>query len=191
MSQKGLAAIDFLYGALRGAALFAGLVYAYLAPGVQGKEPVLAFAVFAGYGAAFYALGYRALVTGHKPQFYAVLGAADLVFTIVLMHMTGGEQSPFYRALYLWVAMPAFYFGMRTGTLASGVAFAVYLWFFSAQKPVPIFNLLVTAFGLLLHGPVIGFLVDRDRALQRELASLRAQPAAERQAPAASPGPAE
>ncbi len=160
--------IDYVYAALRTAALAFGVAYAYLdqGGGVGVRTDMLvAFGVFAAYGMLAYVAGFSALTSGHNHGFYAALGAADLLFVVYLMHLTGGVQSPFYRALYLWVAMPAFRFGLRTGSLASAVAFAVFSWFFFTGT-LPVWEVGVKAGGLLLHGPLIGYLVDRERSSQ-------------------------
>ncbi|HEX7479613.1 MAG TPA: hypothetical protein VF331_17540 [Polyangiales bacterium] len=167
---QNLEPIDYAYAALRTGALIVGVAYGYFGcVGATARTDVLlAFGAFAAYGMVAYVAGFRALSSGHNHGFYAGLGAADLVFVIYLMHLTGGEASPFYRALYLWVAMPAFRFGSRTGTLASALAFAVFVWFFTTGTWAA-WDVLVKGGGLLLHGPVIGYLVERDRALQAKL----------------------
>ena len=164
---RKLEPIDYAYAALRTAALVVGVSYAYLAV-ADAQAPVqaaartdvlLAFGAFAAYGMVVYVLGFGLLTSGRNHGFYAALGALDLGFVIYLMHLTGGDHSPFYRALYLWVAMPAFRFGLRTGTLASAVAFCVFCLFF-LTGPVDAWDALVKCGGLLLHGPVIGYLAD-------------------------------
>lgn len=166
-----------VYATLRIGALLAGLAYPYLArvPTPVVDDVMRVFGAFAAYGVIVYAaLASWLLDPARRPRFYAVLGALDLVLVVVLMNLTGGHQSPFYRALYLWVAMPAFYFGFRTGTLASAVAFFALVALFDVSGESP-WDVLVKALGLLLHGPVIGFLVDRDRAHLRELTALRSR----------------
>ncbi len=173
--RQGVEAIDHVYTALRTGALLVGVAYAYLGTG-QGapRDSVLTgFGVFAAYGMLAYVLGFRMLASGRQHLFYGLLGAADLAFVLYLMHLTGGVHSPFYRALYLWVAMPAFRYGLRTGTLASAVAFVAFVWFFASSEHDP-WTLLVTSGGMLLHGPMIGYLIDRDRALVRRLRQAEA-----------------
>lgn len=173
----GLAPIDGVYAALRAGALLVGVAYIFLAKpgGGVGDDVPVAFAVFATYGAILYTAGLGWLrAPDTRARFYAVLGACDLVFVLVLMHLTGGESSPFYRALYLWVAMPAFYFGLRAGTIASTVAFVIFVWVFDANSH-DAWDFLVRAGGLLLHGPVIGFLVERDRELRDRVHELEAE----------------
>lgn len=172
--------IDVVYAALRIGALLAGLAYPYLSrvPAGASDDVMRAFGAFAAYGVIVYAaLAVWLLDPTRRGRFYAVLGGLDLLLVLVLMNLTGGHASPFYRALYLWVAMPAFYFGFRTGTIASAVAFVALVALFDIRGESA-WDVLVKAVGLLLHGPVIGFLVDRDRTHLRELSALRARTAA-------------
>ena len=176
----GFGPLDQVYAALRGGALLVGVAYIFLVkPEAEtGNDVPIAFAVFAAYGAILYAAGLSWVKDPQgKGRFYTLLGACDLAFVVVLIHLTGGEASPFYRALYLWVAMPAFYFGFRTGTLASAAAFIVFMAIYDGDTHNA-WDFLVKAGGLLLHGPVIGFLIERDRGLQRRIAELesRAEP---------------
>lgn len=169
--------MDRTYFLMRAAALVVGALYAYITPAQQVSDDVLiAFAAFAAYGTVFYVAGYRAMAGEYNRIFYAALGAADLIFVVWLMHLTGAQDSPFFRALYLWVAMPAFYFGLRTGSLASAVAFCTYAWFFPPADD-NLWTFFVKSGGILLHGPLIGYLVERDRrhilALQQANAALQ------------------
>jgi len=174
LPRESLERIDWVYAALRGTALVVGVTYAYLMRGDRHDDVLLAFGVFAIYGSVAYTILSRELFDpSRRPRFYATLGGADLVFVLILMHLTGGEASPFYRALYLWVAMPAFYFGMRMGTIASAVAFVALVVLFDVSNQSP-WEFLVKAGALLLHGPLIGFLVDRDRENARRVRELEA-----------------
>jgi hypothetical protein len=169
--------IDRVYAGLRLAALLVGLAYPYLAHVSVGvrHDVVAAFGVFALYGLVLYAIGFRWLRSAErKARFYAMVAVADLVFVLVLMNLTGGAASPFYRALYLWVAMPALYFGLRTGTVTSAIALVVFGWLFDFNK-TDLWDVLVRAGGLMLHGPMIGYLIDRDRAQQRRVQELQAR----------------
>jgi len=176
-SSTNVNPMDQVYAAARIFALLSGVGYAYLARVGAGVSDsvLLAFGIFALYGALFYTLGLRLLRDAlHKHRFYAALGALDLAFVIALMNLTGGAASPFYRALYLWVAMPAFYFGFRTGTVASAVAFVAFAAFFDLSDHNP-WEALVRGGGLLLHGPGIGYLVERDRGHRDRLRELQAR----------------
>ncbi|MGD8862624.1 MAG: hypothetical protein PVI30_21620 [Myxococcales bacterium] len=169
--------IDQVYVVLRGGALVVGVAYAYMAKaGAAVRDDVLlAFAVFAAYGALLYTAGLPWLRDRRrKHRFYATLGAFDLLFVIALMYLTGGADSPFYRGLYLWVAMPAFYFGLRTGTIASAVAFVVFVALFDSNDRNA-WDFLIQAGGLLLHGPIIGWLVERNREREARLEELEAR----------------
>lgn len=146
--------------------LLAGLAYACLSvgPGPARIAILVAFAAFAAYSGLLYLAGWKLLSSELKGRFYVVTAILDLGFVAVLLHLTGGGQSPFYRALFLWVAMLAFYFGRKAGMLASVAALTVFIAFhvpgrFSGDPWV----LAAQAGGVLLHGPLIGYLVDRER----------------------------
>jgi len=169
-------ATDRVYLGLRVAALAAGLAYVLSTAGPDGARTdlLVAFGAFAAYSLTIYVGGWTLFKSHLKGRFYWTTGAIDFLFIVLLIHMTGGGAGPMVRALYLWVAIAAFYSGQRGGSLASGAAFVAFVWFFAldeaAQDP---FGLSMKAGGLLLHGPVIGFLVDRDRRRERVLRAAR------------------
>ena len=162
--------LDRVYAALRVAAMLAGVSYAYVSPldATARQELVIIFGVFAGYSLLFYVGGWTLFQTHVKGRFYTTMATADLIFLVVLMHMTGGVASPFFRGLYVWVAMMAFYFGQRGGNVSSGVAFAIFILLFATSASDP-WDLAVRSGGLLLHGPLIGYLVDRERRREAAL----------------------
>ncbi|MHB8420047.1 MAG: sensor histidine kinase [Myxococcales bacterium] len=162
---------DGVYAGLRVAALLAGLCEVWLAPAaVQQRTAVLeALAVFVAYSIVAYAVAWPLLAARRKPRFYALTAAADLCFLGALMAVSGGAHSPFYRALYLWVAMLAFYFGRRGGIVGSSAALALYAAFHAAARRATGtfasdgWSLAIQAGGLLMHGPLVGYLADRER----------------------------
>ena len=157
---------DRIYALLRVASLFAGLGYSFLSlpQGAVRTAMLLAFAVFVGYSAFLYLVGWRLFYSRAKGAFYVTAGACDLAFVAVLMHLTGDASSPFYRALYLWVATLAFYFGLRGGRIASLLALLVFVGFHLAEGAMgDPWLMAVQAGGMLMHGPLIGYLVDRER----------------------------
>ncbi|MFN7135320.1 MAG: sensor histidine kinase, partial [Myxococcales bacterium] len=106
--------------------------------------------------------------------FYLVAAGMDLVFVACLMHLTGGAESPFFRALYVWVAMLAFFFGRRGGNFSSGIALTVFLMFqVMSGVPSDLWLFLVHGGGILIHGPIIGALTDRERERAEELRRAR------------------
>ncbi len=160
-----LDARDRVYALLRVLALAAGLLYSWLQPRGAPREPALmAMAVFALYSALLYGLLLRPLLRRSREAFYFTVAALDLAFTAALIAVTGGGASPFLRALYLWVALLAFSFGLRVGVAASALALGVFL-FVQVLHPGPRdwFALAAEAGGVLMHGPLIGFLADRER----------------------------
>lgn len=92
-------------------------------------EIIVVHSVFVGYSLLADLIGWPLARVGHKRQFYLGLSAADLVFVVSLIDLTGGSSSPFLRALYVWVAVLAFYFGLRGGIVASTIALLVYAAF--------------------------------------------------------------
>ncbi len=160
--------LDRIYAGLRGLSLLAGLGFASssLAPGPERTFVLASLAVFTAYSAAAYAVAFRMLgqERGRTP-FYATLAVLDLALVAALMHGTGGATSPMYRALYVWVAMIAFFFGYRGGALASLAALSVFVGFHARDRVLgDVWVFLVQAGGVLMHGPLIGKLVDRQRA---------------------------
>ncbi|MGC4116509.1 MAG: ATP-binding protein [Myxococcales bacterium] len=150
---------------LRVAIVVLGVIWAYLQPGDNQRVLLQAFGGYAVYSALLYALAYRPLIKGSWQKFYLVAGALDLAFAILLIQQTGGIGSPFVRALNLWVALLAFLFGLTIGSIGSVVALAV-LFAFDLQAGVPgdPLAVIIRAGGLLLHGPLVGYLSDRERA---------------------------
>lgn len=164
--------IDGVYATLRAVAVLLGAAYTWMSPSAAPvrHELTVAFGVFAAYTAVVYFGGWTLFQTRMKPRFYVTTAALDFLFLVVVLLMTDGGTSPMYRALYVWVAMLAFYFGQPGGNWASAVAFVVFVWLFWADgDPPDVWNLGTKAGGLLLHGPLIGWLVDRERRRASEL----------------------
>jgi len=166
--------VDRVYAWVRVGALISGLLYALVAAANVRTDLLIAFAIFSTYSVIVYVGGWTLFATHRKGRFYWTTGALDFLFIVVLIHMTGGGAGPMYRALYLWVAMAAFYSGTRGGNAASAVAFVAFLWFFALDDAGrDLWSLGVKSGGLLLHGPIIGYMVDRDRRYKRELLEAR------------------
>ncbi len=165
---------DRAYAGLRAAALGAGLAYAALSPGAERAAVARAMAVFVLYTALLYALLFRPLMRRSREAFYFTAAAVDLAFAAELIAMTGGAASPFLRALYLWVAMLAFSFGLKAGTAASAAALCVFVGFHAAARGVTDwFSAGAGAGGVLMHGPLIGYLTDRERQRSEALREAR------------------
>ncbi len=167
---------DGVYAGLRAVALAAGATFALFPSQAPALRPVVlsAFSVFIGYSVLLYVAGWRLLARPNKQVFYLVAAGLDLVFVAVLMHLTGGADSPFYRALYVWVAMLAFFFGRRGGNFSSGIALTVFLLFQMMKgMPADAGLFLVHGGGILIHGPIIGALTDRERERAEELRRAR------------------
>jgi signal transduction histidine kinase len=162
----GLEPIDRVYAWLRLVALAATLGFALisLGPGAERRAVLGALGGFVAYSLLLYLGGWRVLRSSAKARFYIAVAAFDLGFVAVLMALTGGAQSPFYRAFFLWVAMLAFYLGRRGGSAASLAALAVFLAFHVADRFAgDAWLLAAQAGGIVVHGPLIGYLRDRER----------------------------
>ena len=134
-----------------------------------GEQVLVAVLVFIGYSAVLYAVVWRSLVArSKKSNFYVIAAITDLVFAAYIIWLTGGAESPFFRALYLWVAMLAFLFGMRGGGIASVIAMVILATFLvQSEQPLKAWESLVKLGGLFMHGPLIGGLVDINRRRAR------------------------
>jgi signal transduction histidine kinase len=168
---------DPAMAALRMVILLAGIAYTAVESDPAHKAILIqAFMGFTAYGIALYALGYRMLAKGAGGPFYLTAAVLDLSFAVLVIWATGGASSPFFRALYLWVAILAFLFGLRVGVLGSIVAFAVLLLFdLKAGFPAEPLPVLLQAGGLLMHGPLVGFLAERERSRAEMLRQARDQ----------------
>ena len=167
---------DRIYLVLRIVALLCGLTYAFLSvtTGPLRSSVLVAHGAFLLYSSLAYAVGWPLVRLSDKTIFYLGVAAIDLVFCIALIALTGGAASPFYRALYVWVAMFAFYFGRTGGLRASVLALTVYCGFHLVDdfRGDP-WVLLVGGGGMLMHGPLIGLLTDRERRRAQELREAR------------------
>jgi len=167
---------DRIYAILRIVALACGLAFAFLSvgPGPLRSAVLLAHGAFLLYTVLAYAIGWPLVRLSDKTIFYLSVAALDLVFCIALIALTGGAASPFYRALYVWVAMFAFYFGRIGGMRASVLALTVFFGFHLVDdfRGDP-WVLLVQGGGMLMHGPLIGLLTDRERRRAQDLREAR------------------
>jgi signal transduction histidine kinase len=155
---------DRAYAGLRVAALGAGLAYAALLPAGERGAVAQAMGGFAAYSALLYGALFRILARRSRKAFYFTAAAVDLGFAAALIAMTGGAASPFLRALYLWVAMLAFPFGLKAGAAASLLALGVFVAAHVGERAAgDWFSAALQAGGVLMHGPVIGYLADRER----------------------------
>ncbi len=167
---------DRIYALLRAVALLSGVAFAFVSatPGPLRTAVIAAHSAFLGYSVLAYSIGWPIVRLSDKTLFYLVLAAFDLVFCIILMALTGGAASPFFRALYVWVAMFAFYFGRSGGIRASSIALVVYCSFHLVDDfRGDAWVLAVQGGGMLMHGPLIGLLTDRERRRAQELREAR------------------
>ncbi len=173
----GLSPIDSSYLWLRLGATIAALLYLASpeVPPAEAAQVLTLLEIFAVYSIGCYALRWDEL--RHQSQrFYLQLAFLDLIFVIFLMAVSGGVDSPFFRALFIWTSLLAFRFGYRSGTLASLISCFVFLLFYIhndfAGSP---WTRMVQLGGMLMHGPLIGELTDRHLNRANELSTALAQ----------------
>jgi len=140
----------------------------------EREAAAVALVVFAGYSLALYLSLWRVFGPGHRGRFYRAASVLDLGFVVALMLMTGGATSPFYRALYLWSAILALNEGLAGGIVGALVSVVVLLSIHAGHGfAADAWVLAVQTGGLLLHGPLIGVIVDRESRHIRELSQAR------------------
>lgn len=157
---------DVFYSGLRFLALGVAGTYAAALPGTSPHSGSLlvALLVFAAYSTALAWWGRGEHPPRQVRTLYLFAAALDLIFVTLLLDLTGGAESPFYRALYVWVAMVGFRFGLLGGGAAAVVSLLLYLGFQSRHGGViDPWLVAVQAGGLLLHGPLVGFVSARAR----------------------------
>jgi hypothetical protein len=176
MDARGFDDRDRIYAVLRLVALAASVSYALLSlPAGEMRVHVLsASGGFVVYSALAYLLGWPLVRLSDKTRFYVSVAGLDLAFCVLLLVVTGGATSPFYRALYVWIAMFAFFFGRLAELRASLVALAVFvgLYVYDGVLPDP-WVFMVQAGGMVMHGPLIGALADRERKRATDLRLAR------------------
>ena len=175
--EKGRLPRDLVMAGLRVAIVVCGLLYAAVQPAGPHHDVLLqAFLGCGLYSVLLYALAFRPLIKRSWRTFYLLAGALDLAFLVLLVHQSGGIGSPFVRALNLWVALLAFLFGLTIGSFGSALALAALL-FFDAQAgwPGDRLGVLIQAGGLFLHGPLVGYLSDRERSRVRMLSKAHGE----------------
>jgi PAS domain S-box-containing protein len=141
---------------LRALAVLAGFVWVVLAPtDYHGWEPVRGVLLaFLAYCAALMAALWR--WPGRTLGLNLLIVAADLVFTLLLIHYTGGARSALFLALLLIVAVQAYYHGLGHGlgvALVAALAYLGVIWptidpIESANTMIRVVVLLGTAIGV-------------------------------------------
>ncbi|MFZ4736525.1 MAG: sensor histidine kinase [Bradymonadia bacterium] len=176
IDARGFDDRDRIYAVLRVVALVATVSYALvsLPAGEMRVHVLLASGGFVAYSAVAYMLGWPLVRLYDKTRFYQSVAGLDLAFCVLLLVLTGGATSPFYRALYVWIAMFAFYFGRVAGLRASLAALAIFLglYLYDGVLPDP-WVFMVQAGGMVMHGPLIGALADRERKRSTDLRLAR------------------
>jgi hypothetical protein len=112
---------------LRILAMLAGMAWVALAPtaylqwgGVHGA--LLGFFLYS--VAVIVALWYR---PGAMLRLNVWVLGADVVFALLVIHFTGGAESPFFLALLLIAGLQSYYYGMTRGVTVAQASGAAYL----------------------------------------------------------------
>jgi len=157
---------DLAMAALRLVILLGGVGFTSLLHDAGNQHLLFqAFGVYAAYGVVLYVVGWNPLRRGSDKAFYLAAATIDLAFAATVIYLTGAHSSPFFRALYLWAALLAYLFGLRIGAIGSLLAFAILLTFdFKDGTPSDPLPVLLQLGGLLMHGPLVGHLADRERS---------------------------
>jgi signal transduction histidine kinase len=172
----GLDPTDRWLAALRGVALLGGAIWWAVRPldhpvdHEAHRRVILLFGAFATYSAVLYAI--NALRPGRLSQLYRIAMILDLGFVFVLVRITGGMASSFYLALYVLIALHAFYFGIATGWIAALLASFLYLFADSWPPPIGLSDLGLRLGFFFLVGVYMGGLAERERRERRLVEQL-------------------
>ena len=99
--------------------------------------------------------------------------AIDLGFSLVLIRLTGGVESPFFLALYLIAALKAYYYGLRRGVgvlVSSSLLYVMTIWPTWQSTSASIVSLRL-GFIILVVVPLV-ILSERERRGWRELENI-------------------
>ncbi|MFQ5657174.1 MAG: sensor histidine kinase [Candidatus Methylomirabilales bacterium] len=162
----GLDVIDFYFFVLRLLSIVGGYAWLLAAP-LAPEVRLLVFRLLLGY-ALYSGLLYAAILRWPRNVrwFYLTGLAIDMVFVFSAIHYVGQLQGSFYTALYLLVAIPAFYFGLVVGLAASTTAAVLYvgLYFFGGGPGIfPPSDLALRLAFLFLIAGSLGLLAERER----------------------------
>ncbi len=154
---------DAVFAAVRAAALVGASTWAFLAlpAGSMRDAALAAFGVFVPYCLMMYLAGAGILRTRTKGTFYAVAAFSDLAFLAVLLQVSGGNASPFARALPLWSALYAAVFRLRGGLVTGASMLALFAVFGIARHVhFDAWHVLAQLATAAVYGPIVGYLFD-------------------------------
>lgn len=107
--------------------------------------------------------------------FYLSALVIDMVFVFTAVHYVGQLRGSIYTALYLLVAIPAFYFGLAVGLAAATGAAIVYagLYVFGGGPQIfPLSDLALRLGFLFLIAGSLGLLAEREHRYRGEIEGL-------------------
>ena len=163
----GLAPMDRWLAALRAVALLGAAAWLMVHLRDHPMDPeahhhlVRLFAAFSAYSLLIYVANW--LRPGRLRLLYRIAMFLDLAFIFHLVRITGGMASDFYLALYLLIALHAFYFGLATGGGVALLASALYLLVDPWPPPIHLNDLALRLGFFLLVGLSMGGLSERER----------------------------
>jgi len=151
----------------------ASFVWLVLAPPGVASPSLLAavLATFAVYGLALLASAWRrpdAVARWNVPVL-----AADVLFALAVIHLSGGMRSVFFLALYVIAAFQAYYYGLRQGVVVAIVLTGLYvLVVWATLDATRVADLVLRSGFLLLTGLGLGIVGRLQADERRETTAL-------------------
>ncbi|MFQ5552184.1 MAG: sensor histidine kinase [Thermoplasmata archaeon] len=171
----GLDAIDLYFLGLRVLSILGGYAWLVAAP-LDPEARLFASRLLLGY-TLYSGLLYVGIFRWPKVVrwFYLSALAIDMVFVFTAVHYVGQLRGSIYTALYLLVAIPAFYFGLTVGLAAAAAATGLYIVLYLYLGGPGIFppsDLALRLAFLFLIAASLGLLAERERQYQRKIEKL-------------------
>lgn len=162
---------DFV--ALRVAAIFGGYGWLLLTPLPQPQRSAVTLLLHA---FTLYCVLLYAWIVAHQERMRRLnllVLMIDLGFSLALIRLTGGVESPFFLALYLIAALQAYYYGVRRGVgvlVSSSLLYVMVIWPSWQPTSASIVSLRL-GFMVLVVAPLV-ILSERERQARRELEAV-------------------
>lgn len=162
---------DFV--ALRVAAIIGSYGWLLLTPLPQTQRSTVTFLL---YAFTLYCVLLYAWIVTHQEQMRRLnllVLVIDLGFSLALIRLTGGVESPFFLALYLIAALQAYYYGLRRGVwvlVSSSLLYVMTIWPTWQPTSASIVSLRL-GFMILVVVPLV-ILSERERRGRRELEAV-------------------
>ncbi|MDE2059780.1 MAG: hypothetical protein KGL31_04345 [candidate division NC10 bacterium] len=161
------------FAALRVAAIIASYGWLSLTPLSQPQRGTVTLLL---YAFTLYCILLYAWIVTHQEQMRRLnllVLVIDLGFSLVLIRLTGGVESPFFLALYLIAALQAYYYGLRRGVavlVSSSCLYVMTIWPTWQPTSASIVSLRL-GFIILVVVPLV-ILSERERRGRRELEAV-------------------